>query len=180
MIHTWDDRKADGDKYEAEQDAHWSQHYRIESVGKATDRRGVDRIFHALKAPIMRFTMQYKGDRKAHETGNLFLEILSNVEHGTAGGALKCDADTMSIYVPAERTFYWCSVPMLRVLLRVWVMQYPTGLAHNKGYDTKGILVPREVVEFSFACLATWHNVAVMPLEQLEGSATALYAFRRP
>jgi len=159
--HSFSAKLAEGEIYEAQQDAFYGKWFNIEPVTSGEQRRGKDRRFSAKDYPALRFTVEYKGDDKATDTKNLFVEILSVDTDGTPGWALTSTADFISVYVPQEKIFYWLHAATLRAILPYWFTRYPIGKAPNKGYFTHGILVPRNTMQQSPACLHVFCEGAV-------------------
>ena len=166
MIHRWNETKAQGDVYEAEQDAIWKKWYHITPATRDEDRQGIDRHFEAKACPI-KFTMQYKGDDRASSSGNLFIEVISIDCTGDHGWAIRCAADYLSIYIPDERYCYWIYMPHLKVCVPWWLTRFPIAKADNDGYQTHGILVPRKVVEVSWCCHGVYKEGVLRASSQL-------------
>lgn len=97
-----------------------------------------------------RVLFQVKGDRRAKDTGNFFLEYMSNCEAGIESGPMHCQADYYAIYITNGELIY-VSVETMRRNFKRWAQQYPhryTGW--NKGrhgkYRGRGILVPLDEI----------------------------------
>jgi len=157
VAHEFDGSYARGKQFEAEQDAFYARWFAIEKVDRATDRTGIDRYFTPKKQFYCpdRIAVEYKGDDRAAETGNLFIEVTSVSSTGKPGWAIRCASDWISIYVPPRKEFY---ILATKAMLQshqaaAWLMRYPVNAAVNNGYDTWGVCVPRKVVAESGICL---------------------------
>lgn len=151
-VHEWKEKYEEGKSYEAEQDAIFSRWFLAEPVNEAVDRSGIDRKFTTREFPF-HFTVQYKADVRAADTGRLFIEVISNDRRGTPGWGIKCEANIISVYIPQRRVVYLLSAPLLRMFVPIWYMQFAIHKAQNDGYATHGICVPVAVVEESAVCL---------------------------
>ena len=92
-------------------------------------------------------TIQVKGDERAADTGNLFLETVS-VEHaGLEGGSFDTQAEWI-IYVLPHLTVGWVFwTDQLQAAVREWQKHYPERQVQNDGWVTLGIAVPLHVVD---------------------------------
>lgn len=145
MIHRFYESLKLGHLGERFQDAYWCNIYDITPVSFVSDLAGTDRIFTVPELPVFNFPVQYKYDDKATDYGNLFIETVSNAKTKAPGWARKCAAVKMSIYIPREGLFYMFKVQELFARIREWFYKYPTRVASNEGYSTRGICVPRNV-----------------------------------
>lgn len=101
--------------------------------------------------------LEYKTCDKAESTGNAFVEVLSanysmtGVDpNATPGWARKSRADFLVYLLWQPKIVMIASMPLIRVQLFSWALQFPMGWAMNEGYRTRGILVPLNV--FATAC----------------------------
>jgi hypothetical protein len=109
---------------------------------RATDDeqwRGIDRV--AMDDDGQRVTFDYKCDRRCADTGNLFIETISNVHTGRPGWALTCEATWVVYFVIPDRVLMFLT-PHLRAQLPSWRACCPERAAHNEGYGTLGLCVP--------------------------------------
>jgi hypothetical protein len=151
MIYRFDKQLAIGEKYEEEQDAFYQKWFNISASTPKENRIGIDRHCGVKLFPLQ-FTLQYKGDDKATDTGNLFIEVISVDEKSVPGWAIRCAADYLSIYIPRENEFYWIHTPLLKAIVPFWAVKHSIGKTENEEYNTHGLLVPRETVEASGCC----------------------------
>ncbi len=116
----------------------------IEPVSMDDQRRGLDRVFTRGDE---RLDVEYKTDTKGAESGNVFLETVSNDRSGKSGWAHSTEADAVAYYLhedgggrglvfePAE----------LRKALHGWVRRFRIVTATNLGYHSYGVLVPAKL-----------------------------------
>lgn len=140
-----------GESGEEYLDKHYSKLYQIKKVTDfELQKRGVDRVFKSHDCShSCWFTVEYKVDFKAGETGNIFVEIAVNKgsEKGF-GWAQKLFAQALLYYVPAKRTCYFCSSLHLKGHIEKWAQSHriskPVQNKESNGneYHGIGILVP--------------------------------------
>ena len=98
-------------------------------------------------------SLEVKTDDMALQTGNAYIETISNDRRGKAGWVHYTKADIL-FYIVGNQC-YVCSPDALRSALPRWSKRFSTSRCENKTYASEGVLVPlrvleREVVEFSF------------------------------
>lgn len=134
-------------------DAFYKEHYDIRSV-KDLDlqKRGVDRLYKSKDSSLSCwFTVEYKVDFKAGETGNVFLEIeVSSEQKKGFGWVQKLFSQILFYYVPKKATCYCCSSILIKTHVEKWALQYKLSKpVMNKGKGNEfwalGILVPIDV-----------------------------------
>ena len=141
MTYTFDAQKARGDAGEQFLDRWFAAKYEIRLATRQEQRRGIDRIF-TRRQTGKRFTVEYKTDYKAAQTGNAFVETVSVDTAGKAGWAYSSQADYLLYYIPGNDLIYVLALEVLRWELPRWVREYPLRAAQNEGYATHGVLVP--------------------------------------
>lgn len=141
MLHNFESSLKDSFKHDADLDSYFSRWFNIQQVGSDFQRAGIDRIF-TCKNTRRRFTVEYKSDSKAAETGNAFVESVSVDIDGKDGWALTCLAQYLAYYIPPQRTIYLIQVVDLKNALIFWREKYPERKSRNEKYNTLGILVP--------------------------------------
>jgi hypothetical protein len=120
-------------------DSFFSKWFSVEPVSMEWQWRGIDRFFSCDGS---RMGVQYKTDSQAGGTGNIFIEVWSNVESGRLGWAHTSEADKLAYLIPSSRLIYWSTMGFIRESLSVWGKLYPIKEAANEHYHSRGILVP--------------------------------------
>lgn len=147
-MHNFDDSQAKGKPGEDELDRLFSRVYEIHKVTRSQQRNEIDRVF-IRRDTRMEYTIEYKCDFKAEETGNAFIETVSVSTSGAPGWVLKSHAQWLVYYLPISRVIRW--VPMLDIKQKFaeWFSRYGRGLKEipNRGrgggqYITSGFPVP--------------------------------------
>ena len=110
-------------------------------------RQGIDLI--ACKSDFCR-SIEIKSDRRASNTGNAFIETVSVFKDDKIikkGWVYTCQAQYLFYYLPQDLLIY-CFKPINLVkYCDRWAKQYRTVSIPNRGYKTKGILVPLHELE---------------------------------
>ncbi|MBK8035333.1 MAG: hypothetical protein IPK17_38675 [Chloroflexi bacterium] len=128
-----------GEQGEATLDAYFAQRYKITAATMAEQRRGIDRWFFNPTTGN-RFSLDYKTDTRATQTGNVFVETKHS---DRPGWAYTSEADWLFYYLPDAWMVYVVGLPFLRAKrLSGWAAQYPTRSAVNNSYTTYGLIVP--------------------------------------
>ncbi len=136
-----------GKIYEARIDAIFADKgVNISVVDRADQRHGIDRRWHD---PLdgRTWTVEYKADSRAGDTGNAFIETVSVDTERRPGWAYSSQAALLVYLVVDPETVYVISMARLRDQLPRWIAQYPTRQAQNDGYQTHGVLVPLDELE---------------------------------
>ena len=142
-----------GELGEAQLDAFFGQYWAIQPATSAQQSQGIDRAFYDLHTRQFAFSVEYKFDARAGQTGNAFIELVSSDATGQLGWAFTCTADRLFYCVPANLLVYVLDPTRLRRLLPAWVRAYCKSLraVPNQGrfqaYNTIGILVPLRELE---------------------------------
>jgi hypothetical protein len=150
---------AKGKEVEAQLDLFFSPQFdRIETVGMASERAGIDRIFYRGGRE---YTVEYKADFKSYETGNCYAETVAygkynedgNFVAGKLGWMYTSQANYL-IYVVMHPEdvdglgmAYITEPKALRVWIDDWAERYREVQVKNKGFQGRGILVPLRELE---------------------------------
>lgn len=126
-------------------DKHFGNWFDITPATDAEQRKGIDRHYH-LRLDGRRFTVEYKCDRLAHKTGNVFIETVSVDRAHRSGWGYTCTADWLLYYVPYSELIYMLRMRDVTKSLPGWERQYTHKAVQNASYQTHGVLVP--LVEF--------------------------------
>jgi hypothetical protein len=141
-VHDFATKLAEGQDGESRLDDFFrNKGYRIRPASYDEQRAGIDRHFNNLLTGACH-TVEYKSDRVAGRTGNAFVETVSVDREGISGWAFRSRADYLIYCVVEPETIYVLEMAMLRRVLPAWVKRYPVRVAHNRDYDTHGVLVP--------------------------------------
>ena len=136
-----------GKEVEAALDTYFNKWYVVTPVTLDTEiNNGIDRIFTSRQTSQTK-TVEYKADFKAYQTGNVYVELSVDSDSGYRknGWALHSVADMM-IYAVINGnkiiTLYIFEPLVVRNNIDKWKGQYRNVTCQNKGYHSKGILVP--------------------------------------
>lgn len=119
----------------------------MDAVDLATDLRGIDGFVRCEPHPV-----QIKFDERAHETGNVFVETLADVERDKPGWALKCDASVIWYLVPGAGLLFHVRPGDIAALVPQWQSRYTERDVPNRSWTTRGILVPIAEFRRHFFC----------------------------
>ncbi|RTK99342.1 MAG: hypothetical protein EKK57_09715 [Proteobacteria bacterium] len=141
-----------GKEVENALDTYFSKWYHITPVSLDSEKNhGVDRIFTSIQTAQQK-TVEYKADFKTYKTGNMYVELSVDSDSGYTknGWALHSIADVI-IYAAISGTkivtIYIFSPFTVREYIDKWKGQYRNVVCKNKGYHSKGVLVPIREVE---------------------------------
>ena len=132
-------------------DNHFGDRFVIQDAALPQQRLGIDRIF--VNAEGYRFSVEYKADHKGCETGNAFIETISQDARHVLGWAFTSCAQIHVHFFPAIDLVLWGETLRLRRALFRWMKEYSSRDVPNEDdfgafiYNTKGILVPRNKLE---------------------------------
>lgn len=121
-------------------DRYFSRFYRIKKVPMTLERLGVDRIWEN-KLFGTRYTVEYKADERAKQTGNVFIEIVSNDVDNIRGWVYTSVAQILIYFVPPDDA-YVIQMLVLRGQVDSWLERYKRVKAKNQTYNSEGLLVP--------------------------------------
>lgn len=115
--------------------------WKLETVSMTDQKRGIDRIANGNLA------LEYKTEWRVSDTGNFFIETLSNDVSGKLGWIHYSEAETIVYYIPKENVIYFVPLIELKRGMEKWENKYPVKSARNKTYSSHGIVVPRIEIE---------------------------------
>lgn len=130
----------EGESFERQLDGYFAHWFHIQPGNKDQQRRGIDRIFTDQQGRV--FTVQYKSDSTAAQTGNAFIETISVDHQNKRGWAYTCEAQILIYYIPPTRTLYVLSTVDLKQMLERWTAEHTLKIIPNEGYNTIGAIVP--------------------------------------
>ena len=123
---------------------HFSPRWEIITTSRKFQQRGIDFIFKSRENGDS-YRIEVKSDSTASQTNNAFIETYS-VFPSKRGWVYTCQADFLFYFLPLDRIIYSFRPHAIRKLLPEW-QKYPTRNIPNKGYESKGILVPLAELE---------------------------------
>lgn len=137
--YSFSQQKTIGAQAEAALDRWLDRFYRLRPATGPQQRQGIDRqATHRITG--RQFTLEYKADSRANQTGNAFVETAS-VAPSKPGWAFTCSADYL-LYWVKNRGVYVCRPLVVRRHLSDWQRTCPIRSIPNQGYQTEGLLVP--------------------------------------
>lgn len=140
--HDFQQQLARGEAGERTLDAYFGQRYQIRKATMAEQRRGIDRFF-INPANGQQWSLDYKTDTRAAQTGNVFIETKTYPDREQSGWAYTSEAGWLFYYLPDAFVVYAVSFSYLRTkVLPLWLARYPVRSAKNKTYTTYGLIVP--------------------------------------
>jgi len=120
--------------------------FNIRRVNMTGQRSGIDRTWTNPEGITK--TIEYKADTKAAETGNVFIEIVSNDRTGKAGWAFTSQADFLVYLVVGMGTLYFCEMAAVKKHAEGKWQRYRRVFCKNVGkYSSEGLLVPLDVFQ---------------------------------
>ncbi len=121
-----------------------------------TDESELERLVNAhiidedlVDERMQRYTFEVKSCSRISETGNFFLEKVSNFERGTTGSFFYTEAGIYTYYSLNERIFYLMPMPKTRDWVKNHNFQEAMAETSEGGiilYHTLGLLVPRKIL----------------------------------
>lgn len=148
VVHKFYDSLRIGEQFEEVLDTYFGQWFRIADATMDQQMMGIDRIF--TKPTGARYSVEYKADIMAAETGNFAIETVSVLtdegELKKHGWALTSTAQLVMLYIPGKKVIYIVDMMKLRTKLPEWQAIYKEFTALNEGYSGKGVLVPETVI----------------------------------
>lgn len=121
-------------------DTVFSKNFKITEI-KELQALGIDRIFENKKTRF-RTSVEYKTCKRAQETGNLFVETVSNTTSEKLGWGYTCTAQVLIWFIPGLRTICMLDTLKLRNCLPNWIKLYETKTCRNPNYNGLGVLIP--------------------------------------
>lgn len=144
-----------GADHEAYLDSLFADWFQIFRASEIQQRQGIDREFYRDEDGVTKkYTVEYKADERAAQTGNAFIETISVKPPSNQawrpivpGWAYTSQADILIYYNPGDRLIYIIQFTKLRRHLPTWENQYREVAVPNKDYTTHGLLVPLAELE---------------------------------
>lgn len=143
-IYDWQEQLEKGVEWENRLDTYFKHWYHIRPASIEEQWQGIDRIFRPKEQDERLIRTEYKSDFLTQHTGNIFCETYSNVDLGRYGWAWSSRADIL-VYFTYPKTLYIVKPTEIRDHIMPWQERYGTRDVQNKGYQSRGIPVPREV-----------------------------------
>lgn len=144
MIHEFKKKFKEGEIHAHTLDVFFSKQFEIIEANRKQESLGIDRIFIS-KLYGFRYSVEYKADSRAAETGNVFIEVTSVDTMNEPGWALSSTAQILIYYIPPEGKVFIVRMLNIRDKIKKWSLDHGIKLAHNITYNTKGIPVPIDV-----------------------------------
>ena len=132
-------------------DTHFRARFAIQDVSPTEQKLGMDRVF--VNADGYRYSVEYKADHKGGETGNAFIETISQDSRNVLGWALTSCAQIHVHFFPTVDFLLWGEALRLRRRVFRWMKKYESRDIPNADkegnfiYNTKGVLVPVHELE---------------------------------
>jgi len=146
MKYEFDEQLKKGSFGEKQLDAFFADEYTIRAATAIEQRKGIDRWF-THKQSGERYAIEYKTDEKAATTHNAFIETVSVDVDDKAGWAETSQADYIFYFIPPLELIYVLRPSKIKEQLERWKQKFKERTIPNKGYCTKGIIVPLAEVE---------------------------------
>jgi hypothetical protein len=140
MDYDFDEQLKKGEEQEVRLDEHFAKKFRIYKVSARQQRNGIDRAMIDNKNRC--WLVDYKSDFQAHETGNVFIELVSVDTTNKPGWALSSKADYIVYFMVESGTAYIVAMADILENLARWTKEYKTVECQNKDYKSSGILLP--------------------------------------
>lgn len=144
VVYDFDEQLREGLEGERLLDAYFSRWFDITPASRQQQREGIDRTFVNRESGAT-WLVEYKMDKRAHQTGNAFVEIVSVRRPGhpdKPGWAYSSQSDRLLYYIPTDELVYIFTPDTLRNIAPTWEQRYRTRDVQNRNYVTVGILVP--------------------------------------
>jgi hypothetical protein len=134
-------QKEVGDSGEAILDHHLKQRYDIRQPPKRAEIKWkFDRF---LRNGEKRYTVEYKNDTVAQDSGNLFIETVSNTETEAPGWALDSVAQVVCYRLSGSGHVLFLDVVRIRTNVPMWRVNCESkAIKQDDGSYTHGLLVP--------------------------------------
>jgi hypothetical protein len=140
----------DAEGREKELDDFYSKWFDIMRVSRENQSLGMDRIFYEKGNGVVR-SVEYKTDKTAITTGNVFIETVSVDTQNKKGWAYTSCAQYLFIYVPPPHgKVYITHMQTIKAMVDKWKAKYRDIPIKNEGYYTHGVAVP--ISEFKTYC----------------------------
>jgi hypothetical protein len=148
-MYEFDEQLDKGHGYETRLDKYFSRWYSVHPIeDMAVQRMGIDRRFTGPTGAA--YSVEYKTDERAGETGNVFIETVSVDCDNKLGWAYTSCAQILAYYIPLLQKIYLAYMTNVKDSVKGWSEVYPIRRIPNRGYYTIGLLVP--IHEFERIC----------------------------
>jgi hypothetical protein len=117
----------------------------VQKAEMREDLAGVDATLVFPRGEVWK--VQVKTDWKAAQTGNVFLETISDERRGAQGLLYKGNPTHLVIVIPDEQMCYIAEMPRVREIFQREWWKLPRRPVENKTWVTLGICVPRNSFE---------------------------------
>lgn len=115
------------------------------------DVYGLDYI---VRTPKSRYSAELKTDFRAHETGNAFIEVISDDNYDSPGWAYTSIAQFLFYLLVGTKELIIVPMHNIRRYVDIWRRRYPHARGVNAAYSSVGALVP--LVELRRLGLRGW------------------------
>lgn len=132
-----------GQMYEQKIDRHFRETFGlgITEVNMVLQRAGIDRIW--VNRDFVARAVEYKADEKAAETGNAFIEVISNDKTGREGWALTSYAEHLCYLDVGNARAYFCDMKRIKQLAAgKWMRTARRGKCNDGYKNAIGLLIP--------------------------------------
>lgn len=136
-----------------------SQGWQLRPATDAEQRQGID--FWGCFPSKGATSFEIKTDRRAHRSGNAFIELESSNKTGKLGWLFTCEADVILYWIPGLDLVLWMQPDNIRNAYQDWKDLYSLRQIPNDGYYTTGLIVPLE--SFQTAATYTYHLWPQLP-----------------
>lgn len=157
-VHRFADCLARGRVAERAMDRHFGRWFHVAQVPRQDQRRGIDRRWSCHQTGAV-YTVEYKADWKACETGRAFLETWSVVEQQKPGWVVTSEAMLLAYYLPHAERVLVLDLATLKKALPEALERWPEREASSGGWTTRGVAVP---VDFLAAMARHQHDGVVL------------------
>ena len=124
---------------------------RVDRAAPQRDQAGID--FEVARGS----TWQLKWERRARETGNVFVETVASIEREAPGWGVDCAAEWLFVACPGLGVIFQLRPPQIAAVVDEWRKLYGERDVRNAGWTTRGVAVP--IAAFGQAADRTyWSN----------------------
>ncbi len=126
---------------------HFAKDWDIIPAGIKAQKLGIDFFFRSKKNGDS-YRIGIKTDAKASLTGNAnaFIETYSSYPD-KKGWAYTTHSEIIFYFLPQDRLVYCLKPHHISIRLHGWAKRYRAAVVRNKGWETRGILVPLHELE---------------------------------
>lgn len=135
-------------------DKYFNKWFDISPVDRVDEKRGIDRKY-IHKSSGTKFTVEYKTDKTASKTGNVFIETISIDSQDKPGWVINSQAQLLVYLIPSKIVLIADMMKVKYKFMHEWINYYDLKIIKNDGYNTIGMPVPIE--EFEKCCFNTIH-----------------------